>query len=82
MPFQTAARKVISVLKKKSQLQRFKLRRGEYSENWNLLISTCSQKMKFAIKEFFSKCEYVYRKLQIYENLLKNSLMKTSVSVQ
>ena len=31
--------------------------------------------MKFAIKYFFSKCDQIRRKLQIWSHLLKKSLM-------
>ena len=34
-----------------------------------------AQKMKFSIKEFFSKCDQIRRKLRIWSHLLKNSLM-------
>ena len=33
------------------------------------------QKMKFAIKDFFSKCDQIRRKLRIWSQLLKNYLM-------
>ena len=32
-----------------------------------------AQKMKFSIKDFFSKCERIRRKLQIWSYLLKKS---------
>ena len=35
-----------------------------------------AQKMKFSIKDFFIKCEQIYRKLQIWSNLVKKSLME------
>ena len=34
-----------------------------------------AQKIKFSIEDFFSKCEQICRKLQIWPDLLKNSLM-------
>ena len=34
-----------------------------------------AQKMKFSIKDFFSKCDQIRRKLLICSHLLKNSLM-------
>ena len=34
-----------------------------------------AQKMKFFIKEFFSKCEQIRMKLRIWSHLLKKSLM-------
>ena len=38
--------------------------------------------MKFSIKDFFSKCDQICRKLRIWSHLLKNSLMETSFFVQ
>ena len=35
-----------------------------------------AQKMKFSIKDFFSKCDQICKKLQIWSNLLKKSLME------
>ena len=34
-----------------------------------------AQKMKFFIKDFFSKCDQIRRKLKIWSHLLKKSLM-------
>ena len=34
------------------------------------------KKMKFSIKEFFSKCDQIRRKLRIWSHLLKKSLME------
>ena len=41
-----------------------------------------SQKMKFSKKDFFSKCDQIRRKLQIWSNLLKKSLMENFLFVQ
>ena len=38
--------------------------------------------MKFSIKDFFSKCGQIRRKLRIWSHLLKKSLIKTSFFVQ
>ena len=35
-----------------------------------------SQKMKFSIKDFFSECDQIRRKLRIWSHLLKKSLME------
>ena len=35
-----------------------------------------AQKMKFCMKDFFSKCDQIYRKFQIWSHLLKKSLME------
>ena len=46
-----------------------------YRENKN----DNAQKMKFSIKDFFSKCDQIRRKLQIWSHLLKKSLMENFV---
>ena len=35
--------------------------------------------MKFSIKDFFSKCEQIRRKLRIWSHLLKKSLMENFI---
>ena len=35
--------------------------------------------MRFSIKDFFSKCDQIPRKLRIWLHLLKNSLMKNLI---
>ena len=35
--------------------------------------------MKFSVKDFFSKCDQIRRKLQIWSHLQKKSLMKTLI---
>ena len=35
-----------------------------------------AQKMKFSIKDFFSKCDQIHRKLRIWSHLLKKSLIE------
>ena len=37
------------------------------------------QKMKFSIKDFFSKCDQIRRKLRIWSHLLKKFLMENFV---
>ena len=58
------------------------------SDYWVLKILTTSarfsffytaQKMKFSIKDFFSKCDRIRRKLQIWSNLLTKSLMENFI---
>ena len=39
-------------------------------------LPNTAQKMKFSIKNFFSKCDQIRRKLRIWSHLLKKSLMK------
>ena len=41
--------------------------------------SITAQKMKFSIKDFFSKCDQICRKLRIWSHLLKKSLMESLV---
>ena len=38
-----------------------------------------TQKVKFSIKDFFSKCDKTRRKLQIWSHLLKKSLMENFI---
>ena len=38
-----------------------------------------AQKMKFFIKDFFSKCDQIHRKLRIWSYLLKKSLMENLI---
>ena len=35
--------------------------------------------MKFSIKDFFSKCDQIRRKLRIWSHLLKKSLMENFI---
>ena len=47
-----------------------------------LRLSPTAQKMKFSIKEFFSKCDQIQSFLWILSHLMKKSLMETSFFVQ
>ena len=38
-----------------------------------------AQKTKFSIKNFFSKCDQIRRKLQIWSHLLKKSLIENFI---
>ena len=38
------------------------------------ITSVTTQKIKFPIKDFFSKCDQIRRKLRIWSHLLKKSL--------
>ena len=54
---------------------------------WNMLfkfyfVSNAAQKMKFSIKDFFSKCDLISRKLRIWSYLRKKSLMENLNFVQ
>ena len=43
------------------------------------LTTNTAQKMKFSIKDFFSKCNQTRRKLRIWSHLLKKSLMENFI---
>ena len=43
------------------------------------LYRVTARKMKFSIKEFFSKCDQIRRMLRIWSHLLKNSLMENLI---
>ena len=38
--------------------------------------NTTAQKMKFSIKDLFSKCDQIRKKLRLWSHLLKKFLMK------
>ena len=42
-------------------------------------VSCTAQKIKFFIKDFFSKCDQIWRKLRIWSHLLKKSLMENFI---
>ena len=44
------------------------------------LVYVTAQKMKFSIKDFFSKCDQIRGKLRIWSNLLKKSLMENFIN--
>ena len=45
-----------------------------------ITIIIAAQKMKFCLKNFFSKCEQICSFLRIWSHLLKKSLMEDSIS--
>ena len=51
------------------------------SHVWEMFkhLKYTAQKMKFAIKDFCSKCDQICRKLRIWSHLLKKSLMENFV---
>ena len=55
-----------------------------YSQALELLEirNNTTQKMKFSFKDFFSECDQIRRKLQIWSQLLKKSLMENFIFVQ
>ena len=42
-------------------------------------LNITSQKNKFSIKDFFSKCDQIHGKLRVWSHLLKKSLMENSI---
>ena len=51
----------------------------EYRGVFRTLSKMTVQKMKFSIKDFFSKCDQIRVKLRIWSHLLKNSLMENFI---
>ena len=49
------------------------------SRKKNALSTITAQKMKFSIKDFFSKCDQIRKKLQIWSHLLKKFLMENFI---
>ena len=47
-----------------------------------VVLNATAPKMKFSIKDFFSKCDEIHRKLQIWSHFLKESLMENFFCVQ
>ena len=43
------------------------------------IVVNTAQKMKFFMKDFFSKCDQIRRKLRIWSHLLKKSLMENLI---
>ena len=41
--------------------------------------TTITAQKKFSIKDFFSKCDQILRKLRIWSHLLKKSLMENFI---
>ena len=55
------------------------LYKPENSDLFNATGKSSAQKIKFSIKDFFSKCEQICGKLRIWSHLLKKSLMENSI---
>ena len=49
---------------------------------WYLILLVLHTKKRFSIKDFFSKCDQIHRKLRIWSHLLKKSLMENFIFVQ
>ena len=50
-----------------------------FQYHWSSRRSALQKKMKFSIKDFFSKCDQIRSKLQIWSHLLKKSLMENFI---
>ena len=55
---------------------RFGLYTGKYGSEKTRFWHITGQKVNFSIKDFFSKCDQIRRKQQIWSHLLKKSLME------
>ena len=44
-----------------------------------MITNNSAQKMKFSIKDFFSKCDRIRRNLRIWSHLLKKFLMQNFI---
>ena len=52
----------------------------KHSHLCTIIYDYCTvQKMKFSIKDFFSKCDQIHSFLQIWSHLLKKSLMENFI---
>ena len=51
----------------------------EVSRSYSLTTAYTAQKMKFAVKDFVSKCDQIRGKLRIWSHLLKKSLMENFI---
>ena len=50
-----------------------------FNRDLRLNVSSTARKMKFSIKNFFSKCDQIHRKLRIWSHLLEKSLMENFI---
>ena len=48
-------------------------------EKWSNIIDSTVLKMRFSMKDFFSKCDQIRRKLWIWSHLMKKSLMENLI---
>ena len=63
------------LLKHRNELERWH-KMSQYSQPLSSPSNTTVIKRKFSFKDFFSKCEQIRNKLQIWSYLVKKSLMK------
>ena len=50
-----------------------------FVDSWEKVLTITAQKMKFSIKDFFSKCDQIRRKLRVWSHLLKKFLMENFI---
>ena len=62
----------ISSSVKKTEMEKMKMKRAKLTF---VKVSCSAHKMKFFVKDFFSKCWQIHRFLQIWSNLLKKSFL-------
>ena len=53
--------------------------RGQFLQEFQVVGLYIFKKMKFSIKDFFSKCDQILRELRIWLYLLKKSLMQNFI---
>ena len=53
-----------------------------FQKKWTLFFIVTAQKMKFSIKDFFSKCDQIHSFMRIWSHLLKKSLIESFIFVQ
>ena len=51
----------------------------KFFNNFMLIARSTAQKVQFFIKDFFSRCDQIRRKLRIWSHLLKKSLMQNFI---
>ena len=61
-------------------LRSYEMLTQEFAESsWYITYYYTAQKMKFSVKDFFSKCGQIRRKLRIWSHLLKKSFMENFI---
>ena len=55
------------------------IRHTKFNAIFKVTVILTAKKMKFSIKDLFSKCDQILRKLRISSHLLKNSLMENFI---
>ena len=60
-------------------LEKKKITEKELHTRQAIVLSHTTHKMKFSVKDFFSKCDQIWRKLRIWSHLLKKSSMENFI---